>query len=47
MTSKLWISILALILVLGVVFAPAVAQRAKDGAAAKPADDQMTRMMPM
>jgi hypothetical protein len=47
MISKLWISVLAPILVLGVVFAPAVAQKAKDGAAAKPADDQMTRMMTM
>jgi hypothetical protein len=47
MTSKLWVSILAVMLVLGVVFAPALAQKAKDGAASKPADDQMGRMMTM
>jgi hypothetical protein len=45
--TKLWVSIPALILVLSVVFAPAVAQKAKDGAASKPTDDQMSRMMTM
>ena len=32
---------------LGVVLAPAIAQKAKDGSASKPADDQMSRMMTM
>jgi hypothetical protein len=47
MASRFWTSILALMLVLGVVLAPAVAQKAKDGAASRPADDQMSRMMTM
>ena len=47
MTLKLWTSIFALALVLGVVLAPAIAQKAKDGAAPGPADDQMTQMMKM
>jgi len=32
---------------LGVVLAPAIAQKANDGSASKPADDQMSRMMTM
>jgi hypothetical protein len=44
---KLWTSIAALMLVLGVVLAPAIAQKANDGSASKPADDQMSRMMTM
>jgi len=47
MTSKLSMSILALILVLSVVLAPAIAQKTKDGAASKPSDDHMSRMMTM
>lgn len=45
MTPRLWTSVFALILVLGVVLAPAVAQKTKDGAASS--DDQMNRMMNM
>jgi len=44
---KLLTSIAALMLVLGVVLAPAIAQKANDGSASKPADDQMSRMMTM
>jgi hypothetical protein len=44
---KLWTSIAALMLVLGVVLAPAIAQKANDGSASKPADDQMSRIMTM
>jgi hypothetical protein len=47
MTMKLWTSIFALVLVLGLVLAPAIAQKAKDGSASLAADDQMTRMMTM
>lgn len=47
MTVKLWTSLFALILVVGVVLAPAVAQRAKEGASPGPADDQLTQMMTM
>jgi signal recognition particle GTPase len=47
MTMKLWTSIFALVLVLGLVLAPAIAQKAKDGSASSAADDQMTRMMTM
>jgi signal recognition particle GTPase len=46
MALRLWTSMLALILVLCVVLAPAIAQKAKDGSAFKP-DDQMSRMMTM
>lgn len=46
MASQFWTAVFALMLVLGVVLAPAVAQKAKD-AASKPADDQMSRMMTM
>ena len=42
-----WTSIAAMLLVLMVVLAPALAQKAKDGSASKPADDQMSRMMTM
>ena len=45
MTLRLWTSVLALVLVLSVVLAPAIAQKAKDGSAAT--DDQMNRMMNM
>jgi hypothetical protein len=44
---KLLTSIAALMLVLGVVLAPAIAQKANDGSASKPADDQMSRIMTM
>jgi hypothetical protein len=47
MTAKLSTSVLALILVLSVVFAPAMAQKTKDGAGSEPSDDQMGRMMTM
>ena len=47
MTLKLWTAIFALVLVVGVVLAPAIAQRAKDASAPPPAADQMTRMMTM
>lgn len=47
MTLRIWTAVMALILVLGVVLAPAIAQKAKDGSASKPADDQMSRMMTM
>lgn len=46
MALRLWASVLALILVLCVVLAPAIAQKAKDGSASKP-DDPMSRMMTM
>jgi hypothetical protein len=45
MTLRLWTSVFALILVLSVVFAPAIAQKAKDGSASP--GDQMSRMMTM
>jgi hypothetical protein len=46
LTLRLWTALFALILVLGVVLAPAIAQKAKDGSASNP-DDQMSRMMTM
>ena len=45
MSLRLWTSVFALILVLSVVLAPALAQKAKDGSASP--DDQMSRMMTM
>jgi hypothetical protein len=47
MPMRLWTSIAALMLVLGVVLAPAIAQKPKDGSASQPADAQMSRMMTM
>lgn len=47
MSQRIWTAVFALILVLGVVLAPAIAQKAKDGSAPTAADDHMTRMMTM
>jgi hypothetical protein len=47
MTQRIWTAVFALILVLGVVLVTAIAQKAKDGSASTPADDQMSRMMTM
>jgi TolA-binding protein len=47
MSSKLWSAIFALVIVVAIVFAPAVAQKPGEGVTPAPAphDDQMTRMM--
>ena len=45
MSRRLWTSVVALILVLSVVLAPALAQKTKDGSASP--GDQMSRMMTM
>ena len=47
MTLRTWTSVLALILVSTIVLAPAIAQKAKDGSAPQPTDEQMSWMMTM